>query len=501
MVNYRRINSDNVTLGMSWPLIIAFCAFAGIVADSKKLIGDGDTFWHVAAGQWMVEHARPITLDPFSHTLPGVEWVSHEWLASVILHAAHSVGGWPGVITLIGFAFALTAGLLSRFLFDRLEPIYALLLSVLAIGSIYVHWLARPHALALPILVFWAIRMIQSADRGVRPEWWLLGIMVLWANLHGSFVVGLGLILIFGTEAVFFAKSRSLQWTLMKQWATFFLLAIFACLITPHGFTGVLHPFRMMQMSYMLSHIGEWGSPNFHRPTFQEFWILGLLALGLLAGLRIPFLRLALLLFVVHLSLKHVRHVSLLGALIPLLVAQPLAQTLSSLRKFGQDVEGLDRFFARFRAPANKIVAVVFMVIAPAIGFLMHRGPIEARQVVAPRDAVAQVGPLGLQGNVFNTYVFGGYLIFSGIRPFVDGRADMYGDVFIERFVEAHGGVPGKLHPLLDQYQVQWTLLTPKAPAVALLDSSENWRRVYMDDYAVIHQRKPNGTVQGLTPK
>jgi hypothetical protein len=488
-------------MGISWPLIIAFCAFLGIVADSKKLIGDGDTFWHVAAGQWMVEHGRPITLDPFSHTMPGVEWVSHEWLASVILYATHSVGGWPGVILLVGSAFALTAGLLSRFLFDRLEPIYAFLLSVVALGSIYVHWLARPHALALPILVFWAIRIIQSADRGVRPDWWLLGILVLWANLHGSFVVGLGLILIFGAEAVFSANNRSRQWALGRQWATFFFLAVLACLLTPHGLTGLLHPFRMTQMSFMLGHIGEWQSPDFHRLTFQEFWILGLLALGLLAGLRIPLLRLALLLFVVHLSLKHVRHVSLLGALLPLLIAQPLAYTLSNFRKLGKDADGLDRFFNRFRAPANKVVGALLFAVAPVIGFLMHQEPIAARQSVAPAEAVAQVGPLGLQGNVFNTYIFGGYLIYSGIPPFVDGRADMYGDPFIKEFAEAHAGVPGKLQPLLDQYQVQWTLLTPKAPAVALLDSSEIWKRVYTDDYAVIHQRVPQRTTQDLIPR
>ena len=77
------------------------------------------------------------------------------------------------------------------------------------------------------------------------------------------------------------------------------------------------------------------------------------------------------------------------------------------------------------------------------------------------------------------------------IPAFVDGRADLYGDVFLQRYVAASNAIGESLQNLLEQYRVSWTLLEPSSPAVTLLDHLPGWERIYSDQYAVIHRRKP----------
>ena len=94
-----------------------------------------------------------------------------------------------------------------------------------------------------------------------------------------------------------------------------------------------------------------------------------------------------------------------------------------------------------------------------------------------------------IEGAVLNDYGFGGYLIFSGRRPFIDGRAELYGDAFIRRYTEAVLLTSDDLPEILRQYRIAWTLLEPSRPAVRLLDRLPGWRRLYADDVAVVHAR------------
>jgi hypothetical protein len=91
---------------------------------------------------------------------------------------------------------------------------------------------------------------------------------------------------------------------------------------------------------------------------------------------------------------------------------------------------------------------------------------------------------------VLNDYAFGGYLIFAGIPTFIDGRSELYGGPFIERYNRGLALVDlDGFFNLLDQYKIEATLLEPNTPAVALLDRLPGWRRVYSDDVAVVHKR------------
>ena len=94
-------------------------------------------------------------------------------------------------------------------------------------------------------------------------------------------------------------------------------------------------------------------------------------------------------------------------------------------------------------------------------------------------------------GPILNEYGFGGYMIHSGVAPFIDGRAELYGGPFIARHNRAVTleNLPDFL-ALLDEYKIGATLLTPSRPAVALLDRLPEWQRLHSDAIAVVHVRK-----------
>src|SRR3954451_6871730 len=71
---------------------------AGLMALSPRVLNDGDTFWHVRAGQMMIAQHAVLRADPFSWSFRGAPWFTHEWLSEVLLGGAFNLGGWSAVV-------------------------------------------------------------------------------------------------------------------------------------------------------------------------------------------------------------------------------------------------------------------------------------------------------------------------------------------------------------------------------------------------------------------
>jgi len=177
----------------------------------------------------------------------------------------------------------------------------------------------------------------------------------------------------------------------------------------------------------------------------------------------------------------------LLGFVAPLLLAPALAPQLKA-RPGGAAVPLIDRGIAELAKPASAlgIACAAALVLALSAAALPRAAP---EKDWTPAAALAAVAERHVEGRVLNDYNFGGYLIFSGIKPFIDGRY-FYGDAFIKRYVEATQAVTNELPQLLSEYGITWTLLPPDRPAVVLLDRLPGWRRLYADDVAVVHVRE-----------
>jgi hypothetical protein len=117
----------------------------------------------------------------------------------------------------------------------------------------------------------------------------------------------------------------------------------------------------------------------------------------------------------------------------------------------------------------------------------------------SPVAAVVELKKLNL-ARVFNDYDFGGYLIASGVAPFIDGRTELYG----EKFVVDHNAAAGLMEPdnlfrLLEEYKIEGTLMRTQSAATKLLDHIDGWQKVYADDVATIHLRK-QGAMHTIEP-
>src|ERR1700690_227849 len=175
----------------SLPLIIGLAAAARPLLSPMPVLNDPDTYLHIGAGQWIMAHMALPLRDPFSHSMSGAPWSVHEWLAEIVLAGTYDLAGWVGIVLLTVGCYAAAIAILARHVLKHAEPLTAIIVVGASVAVTLPHLLARPHVLALPLLVLWGSAVFTARDRGRRPPLWLLPCMVLWANLHGSFIFGL----------------------------------------------------------------------------------------------------------------------------------------------------------------------------------------------------------------------------------------------------------------------------------------------------------------------
>ncbi|MEP7031878.1 MAG: hypothetical protein ABI830_13165 [Pseudolabrys sp.] len=465
------------------PWLAGAGVYVMLLALAPRLLADPDTYSHTALGRWILEHHAVPTVDPFSLTMRGEPWVAFEWLSQVVFAAAHSLGGWPAVATLGAAMAALSFGLLMRFLLREWPPVPALIAALIAFVLASPHILARPHILALPIMVAFVASMIRAADQKSAPPWHMIPLMVLWANLHGSFTFGLAMIGAVALDALWNAAPTE-RLRVVRQWALFGVLALTAACINPYGPEMIVVTFRTIALGHALSTITEWRPQDFTHIGPFEIVMLACFGAALYRGVKLPLLRLVMVFGLFHLALSQSRHADLLGLLAPLFLARPLAE------QFGLSAA---RAVNEWRMPAWAPAAVGLLLVA-ATGLATARNDIAPAAAITPDKAVQSLD-LAKAGPILNDYDFGGYLDFVGIAPFIDGRGELYGSDFALRYNRAVNlqDVPGFLR-LLDEYKFTTTLLSPGTPAIGLLDRLPNWQRVYADNVAIVHRRR------GLTP-
>jgi hypothetical protein len=468
-----RLNAVSGRLAALSPAaVIAVALCMSTVLFQGTVFNDPDTFWHLRAGAWMIDHHQVLNRDVFSYTFAGRPWASHEWLAEIIMAAAWRAGGWIGVMLLFAASFGLAGYLLARGVARWLGgpgQAVALVMAFLVIGPTV---LARPHLLMLPILVGWTLELLAAREQGRAPRWWIALLMAAWANLHGSFVFGFVLLGGFGLEALLAPGADRLR--VIRGWGLFGVIALAGAFITPHGLAGLIAPFQIMTMG-TLDTIIEWKPANFAKFTAFEGGILAAMLVCLARGVRVPLVRLLLLLFIFHMALQHQRHQLVLAVAAPLILAEPVARAVGRRARTQRLT----------RAGAVALALVVAGFAAARILTPFSRGD----DAITPASALAHVPAELAAKPVFNAYNFGGYLIFKGVRPFIDGRADMYGDAFVKRYGQINAGRQPALDQALKQYDIAWSITQPREGIVAALKAKPGWKEIYRDKYAVVMAR------------
>ncbi|MBV9527431.1 hypothetical protein [Sphingomonas sp.] len=436
------------------------------LAMTSAAFRDGDVSWQIAAGQWILGHGRIPTIDPFSYTAAGRPWVAMEWLAEIIYAGAFRLAGYGGVAALVAAALMLLHAAIFFYLRRRVS-IAILAVSLLMLDLVLAPFvLARPHVLAWAILGIWTITLLRAAEAGRPPRlrWALL--LVLWTNMHASFPLALPI-----AAAIGFDSARAENWTNGRSWLLFGCVSVVALMANANGIAGLLQPFRTASLA-MLPFIGEWhaSSPN-ATPYFFGVLLAGLGAL-LWTGVRIPVGRLVLLLVLLALAFAHVRHQ---GTFI--IVATLIVPTLFTSKSTSADV------------PRWLLLGAV-----PMLAYACLSGFTPPESAANPRGLIAAVPPELRAQPVFNEYTFGGPLILAGIKPYIDGRAEIYGDPFVADYAEIIGGDMAAFDRAEQRYGFRWAMLPLGSKALLHgLEASGEWHRLYVDRIGVIEVRMTPG--------
>ena len=463
------------------PLWVGVLIYALFLVAGNRLLIDPDTMWQITVGQWILDHRAVPETDIYSFTMRGQPWLSTQWLAQVLYAKAYAISGWSGPVVLAATAIAATFGMFTRFLSRRLSESTTLVFVAAALALTVPHLLARPHVLALPVMVAWVGGLIAAADRQGAPSFWLLPLMALWANLHGGFVFGLVLIAPIALDAVVNADAE-LRKALALRWAAFAVAALLLSCCTPYGWNSLLASQKILALGAALPLIMEWKPTEFGSVGAFEICLLLGIGLALLRGVKLPPLRIVLLLGLLHMALAQGRAVEILALLAPLILAAPLARQIG-----GNEVST-----SGAAAPTRGVLlaSVAIALVAGTFAYAsVHR--FEPHASGSPVAAVVELKKLNLT-RVFNDYDFGGYLIANGVATFIDGRTELFG----EKFFVDHNAASGLMQPenlfrLLDEYGIEVTLMRTQSAATKLLDHIDGWQKIYADDLATIHLRKP----------
>ena len=445
--------------------ILSFVLVLGVplaVASLPGLFDDGDTSWHVAVGQWIWREGAIPAADPFSFTAAGKPWVAMEWLADLILAGAYAVAGLTGLAAAVAAALIALHAIVVAHLQRRASPMVLVTVLLAMDVALAPFMLARPHVLVWPLLAAWTALLARRAETGEPPPLWAALIPLAWTNLHGSFPLAA----VIAAPLAFDALVKA-QWKTLKGWLILAAASFAAVLINANGLAGLLQPFHVANLK-TLHLIQEWqpSTPGF-TPLFYAFLLLGLGVL-LWKGTRVPLGRLALVLAMLGLAFLQVRHQSWF-AIVAAILIPPLLGTRAE--------------------PAARVARLALLAVPLVIArALIPTQPPE--DSANPRSLIAAIPPQLRGEPVFNEYSFGGPLILAGIRPYIDGRSELYGDDFLTDYVAIVGGDGARFDRAVEQYGIRWTVLPPdNGKLIAQLDSSGRWRRIYADKVGVIHVR------------
>jgi hypothetical protein len=465
---------------------------------APSFLQDPDTFWHIKDGEWIIDHGRVLLTDVFSYTAAGNPWANTAWLSDILYALVFRLAGFKGIALQAIASTALVMTILFGFLLGRIRFSVAVGWAAITCFATSPHFLARPHLFSYIVMTFWLIILMDADDRNDlawRRTIQLALLMVLWANIHGGFT--LGLIFLYTFAGVLIVRNYMVSdRPKCLRIAAASIIITAASMITPSGYLMIRATVDSLQNKKTLANIGDAMPPNFQVEHLKLLLFAGFLTVLLGLGVRLRGARLLAFFGLLMMALAYARGLVIFYLLAPILLAPSLSETNKFFAPTALDAIGhgatRDPVLRFLRASIVNVVSVSIILWMGSTAFLFLRTDIEPSNKIAPRAALEYARTAHLTGNVLNDYNFGGYLIASGVPTFIDGRVLPFDKAFLDRYFDAVDVVDLKQAlKLLDQYNVQWTLLVPTRPLAKALAQSQDWKQVYSDKFAVISVREP----------
>jgi hypothetical protein len=477
---------------------------------SVRLLGDAGIGWHIRTGQLILATHKIPRTDPFSSTMAGKPWFAWEWLYDVIVSELDSAMQLNGVVWFNAILIAAVFAGAFQWLMKRgANVLVAVILVLLAISASMIHFLARPHVVSWLFTLAW-FAILDRSERSAfsrrsgrnRLLWILPLLMLVWVNLHGGFIFGFILLGIYWLsacwtwwrtkpgriparieDALLRIVAARRAWELL--WVGIVCAA--ASLVNPYGWKLHQHVFAYLSNRFLMNHIQEFQSPDFHGWAQRCFLAVLLISVGVLAvrGRKLRASELLVVLFSVYSGLYAARNI-------------PIASILLVMVAGSLICAGISGFFDRIGSLQLSLRGHfwAFIAIAFTVAVAAHHGTVGSATLMdahfdpnrMPVAAVDFIEQHTLQGPVLSTDFWGGYLVYR-LYPrqqvVVDDRHDLYGEAFFKSYLNMYRGQEGWQEFL--QSHDEGSLLLPRNAAITnLLLEDADWKAVYTDQLAVI---------------
>lgn len=523
--------------------MVLIITLMGIFAMAARFSVGSDTWWHLAAGRLILEKGQILKTDPFSYTRSGAAWEYPGWLAEIGMFWIYHLFG-PGGLN-AGVALAVTATFGLIWLTMKGNVYFKAFLLVLAAAASGVYWAARPYmvtffftAVYLVVLEkersWWEeeaqeFEVHQGWLRSDRLIWLLPAVMLLWGNSHGGFAVGFILFgvyflgILFGQGLLFdywkifkssnvrtgnkltllwksnpqLMENSNLRQSRHRRLQRFFLaglLMVLALMINPAGPDMLLYPLDTVGIEALQKYIEEWQSPNFHEARVIPFLLLMAVTFGMVGAARerISLFDFLLVLVFGGLALSAARNIALFALVSPVVISRsgvkawmPLsdnAQWLDQKPESGSWVKQIIHWLILFLGAAAVIYKISLVYPDQANqDYFQEAFPVEAVDFIQDR---------GIQGRIFNSYNWGGYIIWAlpERRVFIDGRTDLYGDEVIDQWLTVIRAEKD-WEEILETWGAELIVIEDYWELNLLLPNHE-WQLIYSDNKARVYSNQ-----------
>ncbi|MFY9587295.1 MAG: hypothetical protein WAT66_07565 [Actinomycetota bacterium] len=453
------------------PSVAAIAVLGSVLAKMlSQTLSDPDLWWHLKTGSIIAgTHSIPHA-DAYSYTVPGKDWVVQEWGSEVILHGIRDAFGLWGIFFWRALMLLLIYAIVGRLLVRRMGNTIGtwVVLALVAYGG-SANWTERPNLFSFTFVAL----LLLLIDRRDRSIWWVVPIAVVWANLHGMVILGIGLI---GLVAVVEALKLAFNWAggdraWTKRLAAVTGVSAVAILVNPRGPGLLLHSYRLVRDVSQV--VTEWFSPDFHELSSFLFLVLLLVTIATLAlhPTRPDPTDVALALAFTVLALQAVRNLAVAAIVLGFVAARYLPGTLEQLRGKRPPSTAMSPLFG--------VVAIVVIVVA--FGLVGGRGfpsSDDLDQIVDPAFPVAAIEALDRPGvRLFTQDAWAGLVIdqdWPNVHVFYDTRVDLYGRERAVRYARTIAAFPG-WDGELDKTCTTHVLVRPIQPLARVLQLSPGW--------------------------
>jgi hypothetical protein len=491
---------------LTLPRLLVTILFVAIFTMAVRVPADTDTWWHVRSGQYIVENLTIPTTDPFSHTQAGQLWIDHGWLAQALWYGLYASGGWAAM----GLALAVLVTLSFWFIWRQIESNVFIGALSMVLGAIVssVVWAARPQMISFLLTAVVAFILDQyKRHQSDRILIWIPIIMLFWANIHGGFAIGFIMMLAYVAGEALNNITRHqddpvVSWSRLKYLGIAIGISLLVVVINPHTWRMWLYPFQTVGIGALRDFIQEWQSPNFHLAHAQPFIVMLVLILVAMArtGQKADWTDLTLVALWMAWALVAARNIAIFG-----LVTTPILARYADLAWIRQwQVWGYTRIpfstsgSRQSRRPRSAVYLnwlLLALVIIPALIKiyvpLTPKANLDAEQKNLPYTAIEFLQENRPSGPMFNSYNWGGYLIFKlwpDYPVYIDGRTDLYDDAFIRRYIKVMVADDG-WQEVLDEDGINLVLIEKNSTLAKFLRQNAAWLEIYSDEMAAIFIR------------